>query len=169
MARTQKTGLRRTILRRAILRRTILRRTIGCSALALTALLASSCGGALAEVGPVGPTTTYHGRVIAARGPTMARDGGTCVVQVRGADDGFLNCRIRVRCNDDVIYGLSGSGFNNCRSDDDRFIFAHDHSGTRRDGDPRMFFDLLAGRVIISDDDPDVEILVDLMNDPPGY
>jgi hypothetical protein len=32
-----------------------------------------------------------------------------------------------------------------------------------------MFFDLTAGRVIISDDDPDVEVLVDLMTSPSGY
>jgi hypothetical protein len=99
----------------------------------------------------------------------MAQDGGSCSVEVSAADGAFLNCRIRIRCNGDLVYGLSGAGFNNCRRDGALFIFAHDHNGTRRDGDPRMFFDLRAGRIIISDDDPDVEVLVDLMNRPTGY
>lgn len=139
--------------------------------LATLALLAalSSCGAARPPVEPVGEATIYRGRVVAARGPTMAVHGATCSVEVRRADGAFLNCRIRIRCNGDLVYGLSGAGFNNCRREGERFVFAHDHNGTRRDGDPRMFFDLLAGRIIISDDDPDVEVLVDLMNRTSGY
>ena len=131
--------------------------------------LVVGCGAAVQAVEPVGEPTHYRGRGVAARGPTMARDGSTCSVEVQPADGAFLNCRIRVRCDGDLVYGLSGAGFNNCRRDGDLFVFAHDHSGTRRDGDPRMFFDLMAGRVIISDDDPDVEVLVDLMTSPEGY
>lgn len=129
----------------------------------------ASCGGAQQIVEPMGEPTLYPGRVVAARGPTMAEDGGRCTIEVQEADGSYLNCRIRVRCNGDLVYGLSGAGFNNCRREGPRFVFAHDHSGTRRDGDPRMFFDLMAGRIIISDDDPDVEVLVDIMNRPDGY
>ena len=135
----------------------------------LFVLCSAGCAGAIPEVEPVGPSVSYVGRVVAARGPTMAETGGDCRIEVRNADGATLNCRIRVRCNGDLIYGLSGAGFNNCRYEGDRIVFAHDHSGTRRDGDPRMFFDLLAGRVIISDDDPDVEVLVDLMSVAPDY
>jgi hypothetical protein len=135
----------------------------------LALLLSTACGGATPVVEPLGEPTTYRGRVIAARGPTMARDGGQCTVQVQRADGSYLNCRIRIRCNDDLVYGLSGAGFNNCRREGERFVFAHDHDGTRRDGDPRMFFDLRAGRIVISDDDPDVEVLVDLLTHPAGY
>lgn len=131
--------------------------------------LLAGCSPALQEVEPTGEPTLYRGRVVASRGPTMARTGDTCMVEVQGTDGGYLNCRIRVRCSGDLVYGLSGAGFNNCRQSGDDFVFAHDHSGTRRDGDPRMFFDLEAGRVIISDDDPDVEVLVDLMAEPRGY
>lgn len=135
----------------------------------LFALLCASCGASAPLVEPVGDATVYSGRVVAARGPTMARDGGRCEVEVQGADGAYLNCRIRIRCNDDLVYGLSGAGFNNCRQEGERFVFANDHEGTRRDGDPRMFFDLHAGRIVISDDDPDVEVLVDLMHLPRGY
>lgn len=135
----------------------------------LVILVLTACGPALQEVTPVGPPTVYAGRVVAARGPTMARTGESCTVEVRATDAAYLNCRIRIRCSGDLAYGLTGAGYNNCRVEHERFVFAHDHSGTRRDGDPRMFFDLEAGRVIISDDDPDVEVLVDLMRQPPGY
>lgn len=139
-----------------------------CAAL-FVPLLVCACGAAQREVAVVGQPILYAGRVVAARGPTMARDGSRCTVEVQRADGAFLNCRIRIRCNDDLVYGLSGAGFNNCREEGDTFVFAHDTSGTRRDGDPRMFFDLDAGRVIISDDDPDVEVLVDLMTSPSRY
>ena len=129
----------------------------------------SACGGAMLEVQPVGEPTVYRGRVIAARGPTMAEHGGQCIVEVQRADGSYLNCRIRVRCNDDLVYGLSGAGFNNCRQEGEQFVFANDHNGTRHDGDPRMFFDLQTGRIVISDDDPDVEVLVDLLHAPSGY
>ncbi len=136
---------------------------------ASVALSLASCGAATIPVAVVGEPTVYRARVVAARGPTMARNGGVCSVEVQEADGAYLNCRIRIRCNDDLVYGLSGAGYNNCRRAGARFIFAHDTNGTRRDGDPRMFFDLEAGRIIISDDDPDVEVLVDLMNRPTGY
>ena len=50
----------------------------------------------------------------------MARDGGRCSVEVQRADGAYLNCRIRIRCNDDLVYGLSGAGFNNCRREGER-------------------------------------------------
>lgn len=144
-------------------------RRVGKVGVAAGWLLISACAGAMPEVQPVGDPIVYRGRVVAARGPTMAEDGGQCTVEVQRADGSYLNCRIRIRCNDDLVYGLSGAGFNNCREEGDRFVFAHDHNGTRRDGDPRMFFDLRSGRIIISDDDPDVEVLVDLLHAPSGY
>ncbi|HEY8429156.1 MAG TPA: hypothetical protein VIL20_12305 [Sandaracinaceae bacterium] len=136
---------------------------------ALCLLLLAGCSQPLREVQPTGEPVLYRGRVVAARGPTIPRAGDICTVEVVATDGVFLNCRIRVRCQDDLVYGLSGAGYNNCRRDGDRFVFAHDSRGTRGDGDPRMFFDLEAGRVIVSDDDPDVEVLVDLMTRPEGY
>lgn len=133
------------------------------------ALALTGCAAPLAQVEVIGEPIVYRGKVVTARGPTMARTGDTCTVEVSRADGGYLNCRIRVRCSDDLVYGLSGAGYNNCRRDGDRLVFAHDSNGTRRDGDPRMFFDLESGRVIVSDDDPDVEVLVDLMMRPEGY
>lgn len=93
----------------------------------------------------------------------MAREGDACAVEIMRTNGAYLNCRIRVRCSEDVVYGLSGAGYNHCRRDGDRFIFAHDTKGTRQDGDPRMLFDIESGRIFVSDDDPDVEVLVDLL------
>ena len=138
--------------------------------IALLALsLLASCGGAARTVRPVGQASEYHGRVVAARGPTMARTGDTCTIEVVSTDSSILNCRIRVRCSGDTVYGVGDGGYNDCRQSGERFIFANDHDGTRRDGDPRMYFDLEAGRIIVSDDDPDEEVLVDLMAHPRGY
>lgn len=132
-------------------------------------LAVAGCGAPPPMVDTTGEPIVYPARVVAARGPTMAEEGGRCEVEVQDADGTYLNCRVRVRCNRDLVYGLRGAGFNHCRRHAGRIVFAHDHSGTRRDGDPRMFFDLEAGRVIISDDDPDVEVLVDLLTRPAGY
>jgi hypothetical protein len=129
----------------------------------------AACGAPLLEVEEVGDPIVYRGRVVTARGPTMARTGETCSVEVARANGGVLNCRIRIRCSGDLVYGLSGAGYNNCRQEGDELVFAHDSNGTRHDGDPRMFFDLESGRIIISDDDPDVEVLVDLVAQPEGY
>lgn len=138
--------------------------------LSALAFVLVACGGApLPAVEPVGEPVVYRGRVLAARGPTMARNGDACSVEVVRVDNAFVNCRIRVRCSGDLVYGLSGAGYNICRQEGERLVFAHDSNGTRRDGDPRMFFDLATGRVIVSDDDPDVEVLVDLVQQPQGY
>ena len=126
-------------------------------------VLASACGGGLREVEPVGEPTTYVGQVIAARGPTVAQVGDRCEVEVQATDGSYLNCRIRIRCGEDRVYGLSGAGYNHCRRESEVFVFAHDHRGTRADGDPRVYFDLEVGRVIVSDDAPDVEVLIDLL------
>lgn len=138
------------------------------AAVALAATLLG-CGPALPDVEVVGEPIVHRGRVVVARGPTLARTGDTCSIEVMRADGVYLNCRIRVRCNGDLVYGLSGAGYNHCRLEGDELVFAQDSSGTRRDGDPRLYFDLRAGRVIVSDDDPDVEVLVDLLIQPPGY
>lgn len=133
------------------------------------ALWAGACGPALREVELVGAPVVHRGRVIAARGPTVARVGDTCTVEVTRTDGAYSNCRLRVRCREDLVYGLSGAGYNHCRVEGDELVFAQDADGTRRDGDPRLYFDLRAGRVIVSDDDPDVEVLIDLVQQPPGY
>jgi hypothetical protein len=132
-------------------------------------LLGAACGGPPAHLEVLGEPMTYSGRVVAARGPTMARTGDTCRVEVQRADGRYLNCRIRVRCSDDWVYGLADAGYNHCRREGARLTFAQDSRGTRGDGDPRLFFDLDAGRVIVSDDEPDVEVLVDLVAGPAGY
>ena len=91
------------------------------------------------------------------------------MVEVRHTDGAVLNCRIRVLCGGDVVYGLADAGYNSCHAEGGRFVFARDRHGTRADGDPRMHFDLDSGRVVVSDDQPDVEVEVDLSEMPDGY
>src|SRR5690606_7469467 len=79
--------------------------------------LLAGCGAPFREVELVGDPIVHLGRVVAARGPPMARTGDTCAVEVVRTDGSYLNCRIRVRCSGDLVYGLSGAGYNHCRID----------------------------------------------------
>ena len=68
--------------------------------LRLTSLLSlifalASCGGTQTPVEPMGEPTLYPGRVVAARGPTMARDGGRCTIEVQvDLEDDFIEVRV---------------------------------------------------------------------------
>lgn len=117
----------------------------------------------------VGSPDIYYARVIATRGPLIPQRGDACTIEVRHTDDAFYNCRIRVECGGDVVYGLADGGYNACYVEDARFVFARDRNGTRVDGDPRLYFDVTGGRVYVSDDAPDIEIEIDLAGTPAHY
>lgn len=134
------------------------------------AILVAGCGGAPPRtIRHVGSPDVYQARVIAARGPLIPQRGDVCVIEVRHTDDAFFNCRIRVECGGDVVYGLADGGYNACYVEDARFVFARDRNGTRVDGDPRLYFDVVGGRVYVSDDAPDVELEIDLAGTPEQY
>lgn len=130
----------------------------------------AGCGGAQpAEIREVGSPTVLSGRVVAARGPVVPQRGDACVVEVLRTDDAYYNCRIRVECGGDMVYGLADGGYNACHREGDEVVFARDRNGTRVDGDPRLYFDLTGGRVFVSDDAPDVELEIDVSGLPDGY
>jgi hypothetical protein len=142
-----------------------MRRAIA-GALVVTAL---GCGGAPARPIRLGAPEIYEARVLAARGPVLPRPGDACTVEIARTDDAYYNCRIRVECAGDMLYGLADSGYNACYAEGTQFVFARDRNGTRQDGDPRLYFDLAGGRVFVSDDSPDVEIEIDLSGVPERY
>lgn len=147
-----------------------MRWSVWLGALVLIGAVAGACGPTVRRANVTAdPPDRYLGRVVSSSGPTVVRTGDECAVHVQRADGQSLNCRIRVHCHGDTVYGLPDAGFNRCRERGGMLVFAHDKQGTRYDGDPRLFFDLQAGRLIISDDRPDVEILVDLIARPQGY
>lgn len=134
------------------------------SALILGLLDLAACAGANAPppVRVVGDPERLPGVVTAVVGAAPVQDGQSCDVYLSRTDHPSFNCRIRVRCEDEILYGLADAGFNRCVERDGKFVGAEDGFGTRRDGDPRMRLDLDRGELVVSDRDPDVEIVVAL-------
>jgi hypothetical protein len=134
------------------------------------ALVLVGCGGAAPRsIREVGSAEVYDARVVAARGPLVPQRGDVCTIAVVRTDHTLYNCRIRIECGGDVVYGLADGGYNACYAQGARFVFARDRNGTRVDGDPRLYFDLVGGRVLVSDDAPDIELELDLSGLPERY
>jgi len=93
-------------------------------------------------------------------------EGESCRIEIDRTSHPEWRCRVRVRCGDELVYGLADAGYNVCREEGGRFVAAEDASATRRDGDPRMRFDLRLGRLVISDDDPDLYLVIGLPRGP---
>jgi uncharacterized membrane protein len=121
-----------------------------------------SCAGAAPGIELVGDRTQYEGIVTHAHG-TIARVGETCSVSVQRTTHAAYNCRVTIRCGDELMYGLADSGYNECRGGARTdFVGAEDRYPTRADGDPRMMLDLMSGRAIVADDNPDLRLLISL-------
>jgi len=113
----------------------------------------------------VGRPTIYEGVITSVRGSTPVEVGQTCRVVIDRIDHPVFNCRVRIHCGDEVLYGLPDAGFNRCREEERVLVEARDRRGTRRDGDPRMRMSLERREVLIRDDDPDVRVRVGLAPD----
>lgn len=153
------------------------------TALALLVALSGAwaCGGSQSSVRhrEVGEASVYRGTVVRVSGSAPEEVGTRCRLEVSPVEGPVFDCRVRVLCGEEIIYGLPEAGFNQCRSEEGTLVAARDGGGTRRDGDPKMEFDLEVGRVVISDRDPDMEMVIALSHRgppsgmvpeaPPGY
>ena len=120
----------------------------------------SGCGSSPPDMSLVGPAAVYEGVVTIAHG-TVASVGDRCDIAIRRTRHPRFNCRVMLRCGDELVYGLADSGYNRCRGRDVRsFTGAEDSDPTRADGDPRMLLDLREGRIVITDDNPMLEVEV---------
>lgn len=148
--------------------------------LVLPALVACSSGVPEAAVthDPVGEPVLHRAIVVRSLGSAPAEEGDDCALEVTRVTGDYFNCRIRVSCRGEVLYGLPGAGYNRCELDGEDVRSARDRSGTRRDGDPKLDLDLAHGRVIVSDRDPDMELVLAVEaarppgmvpEPPPGY
>jgi uncharacterized membrane protein len=128
----------------------------------LWAIGLAGCAGAAPSIELVGERTSYEGIVTHAHG-TVARVGESCAVSVQRTSHAAYNCRVTIRCGEELIYGLADSGYNECRGGSEAdFVGAEDRYPTRADGDPRMMLDLTNGRAIVADDNPDLRLLISL-------
>jgi hypothetical protein len=78
--------------------------------------------------------------------------GAPCIVALRPAyDTPDWNCRARVECGGEVLYGTGASGFARCDSDAGSAVRATDPLDSTRDRDPVLDVDLAAGRARVTD------------------
>ena len=100
--------------------------------------------------------------VTAVEGTASVSEGETCEVRVQPTNDARFNCRVQVRCGEEVLYGFPGAGFNRCAEEGGDFVAARDSYKPREDGDPAMGWDQRQHRVVVVDSDPDFRVVLAL-------
>ncbi len=129
----------------------------------LAAFLAivGACGGAR-PIQVVGEAVVHRGMVTSVEGTASVSEGESCEVRVQPTDDPRFNCRVQVRCGDEVLYGFPGAGFNRCSEEGGGFVAARDSHKTRADGDPMMGWDQRRRLVVVLDSEPDFKVTLAL-------
>ena len=106
---------------------------------------------------------TFAGTVSATSGSPPVQNGAQCTVFISGNPrSNRLNCRVRVICGGNVIYGAdSGNnhyGFTTCVVNQSpsggRTFQAADTGTTNTDGDPSISLNTAANQISVSDDGP---------------
>ena len=88
---------------------------------------------------PVVTHLVRHGTVIDTLGPEVVAMGETCTVERVPDAAGVFDCRIEVRCGEQILYGTTlDSGYVQCGGRE----VVRDGDITARDGDPAMTLDL---------------------------
>jgi hypothetical protein len=105
---------------------------------------------------PSFPPVVRKGTVAATTGEAPVSQDAACTVTVIGRSGGNgLNCRVEVRCADEIIYGKPGVGYLICNIDaSGRPTFGRDGGFTSENKDPKIELDLANDRVVVSDDQP---------------
>jgi hypothetical protein len=101
--------------------------------------------------------------VTATTGEAPVAKGGACTVTVIPARAGAgLNCQVRVQCGEKRIYGRKGVGYLVCGVEGRLPTYGKDEDPTGSGGDPRVELDLPSGRVVVSDEDPNYSVTIEL-------
>ncbi len=90
----------------------------------------------------------HFARVIDPGVPAAVALDQACAVEVTPVHGSMFDCRVVVRCDDQVLYGESSAGYNHCGSVPSRIV---DGDVTRDDGDPALEVDFASGRVVIEE------------------
>lgn len=101
-----------------------------------------------------------EGSVTRSVGSTGVEGGTRCEVALAPTPLAEMPCRVRVRCGPTRLYGGFGQGFTRCVIADGTATIAIDDGTTGQDGDPRLRVDLPAGKVTITDAQPDREVRI---------
>jgi serine/threonine protein kinase len=75
----------------------------------------------------------------------------TCALRLAPARSGQLNCRVRLECGKDVVYGAGSGGYNQCTIATREVTGFVDPNPTPKDGDPELAVDLAAGTATLGD------------------
>jgi hypothetical protein len=110
-------------------------------------------------LGPPLQPLSYRAVATAIEGDAPIGQGAECRVLVAPAYVCGFNCRVRVRCGQELLYGEGAMGYNACRVTQlvgaPPSIEAHDGATTPADGDPRIDLWTSAGRVTVGDEGDD--------------
>ena len=110
-------------------------------------------------LGPLLEPLSYRAHATAVEGEAPIGQGAECRVLVAPAHVCGFNCRVRVRCGQELLYGVGAMGYNACRVTQlvgaAPSIEAHDGATTPDDGDPRIDLWTSAGRVTVGDEGED--------------
>lgn len=110
-------------------------------------------------LGPPLQPLSYRAVSTAVEGQAPIGQGAECRVLVAPAHVCGFNCRVRVRCGQELIYGAGSMGYNACRvaqvAGAPPSIEAHDGAVTPDDGDPRVDLWTSAGRATVGDEGED--------------
>jgi serine/threonine protein kinase len=75
----------------------------------------------------------------------------TCALRLAPARSGQLNCRVRLWCGNNVVYGAGTSGYDQCTIAAREVTGFVDPNPTPKDGDPELAVDLAAGTATLGD------------------
>jgi len=108
-----------------------------------------------AHVQTAGSDLRLHAVVTESSGPAPELPAEGCDVFAHASPrSGRNNCRIRVRCGDDLLYGDRNSGFNECAIENGAIVAANDEGTSRDDGDPILLLRRDEGRLLLEDSNP---------------
>jgi len=101
---------------------------------------------------PVAPAV-HQAMVSGTSGPSPVQAGVPCTVEITPSMDVY-NCRVRVTCGTQMIYGVGNGGYNSCvvaPAGSGQTVEAHDTRPSGEDGDPRVDVQTSTGQVVVSD------------------
>lgn len=107
-------------------------------------------------LGPNVQRLTYYGIARDVQGRAPIGRGAQCRIVVNPAYGCGHNCRVRIACGQQLIYGAGASGYNECRITQTvgaaPSIEVHDTGFSPSDSDPRLDLWTTAGRATVSDE-----------------